>query len=114
MDINKTFIEGIHLFNQREINKAHICWEKIWKKGNEKHRIEIKGFIQLTGSILNEAVGKDTSALYLSKKSVKNIQFSKDFTQLIDTKTLLNTLNERTNSLQNNKYYSKEIKITLL
>ena len=37
------------------------------EKGNKEHRIEIKGFIQLTGSILNEIVGKGTSALYLSK-----------------------------------------------
>ena len=114
MNINNTFIEGIHLFNQGEINKAHICWEKIWKKGNKELRIEIKGFIQLTGSILNEIVGKGTSALYLSKKSIKNIQLSNHFTQLIDTKILLNTLNERTHYLQNNKHYSKGIRIILL
>ena len=114
MDTNNIFIEGIHFFNQGEINKAHICWERIWKKGNKEDRIEIKGFIQLTGSILNEIVGKDTSALYLSKKSIKNIQLSNDFTQLIDTKILLNTLQERTHSLKNNIHYSKEIKITLL
>ncbi len=38
MDTNKIFIEGIHFFNQGEINKAHICWEKIWKKGNKDRK----------------------------------------------------------------------------
>ncbi len=113
MDINKIFKDGIHLFNQGEYNNAHICWEEIWKKGDKSQRIEIKGFIQLTGSILNELVGKDTSALYLSEKSFKNIQLSHDLSQLIDIKTLLHILNDRIHSLQN-KQKPKKFKITLL
>ena len=37
MDIDKTFLKGVHLFNNADYNTAHICWEEILQKGN-KHK----------------------------------------------------------------------------
>ena len=53
MILKDIFYEGAHLFNACKYNDAHITWEGVWKNGSELERPEIKGFIQLTGAILN-------------------------------------------------------------
>ena len=47
------FNQGRKLYNEGNIYEAHIIWEKIWKHGDKESRKQIKGFIQLSGAIIN-------------------------------------------------------------
>ncbi|MBC8311452.1 MAG: DUF309 domain-containing protein [Candidatus Marinimicrobia bacterium] len=76
MILKDTFYEGAQLFNKCKYNEAHIVWESVWKNGSELERPEIKGFIQLTGAILNTKSTKISSGKYLFKKSLSNISTS--------------------------------------
>ncbi len=71
--MNPFFQKGKKLFNEGKIHEAHTTWEKIWKNGNENSRKQIKGFIQLSGAILNNEFGKKHAAEYLLKKATENI-----------------------------------------
>ena len=113
MDIDKTFLKGVHLFNNADYNNAHICWEEIRQKGNKSKKIEIKGFIQLTGSFINELLGKKSSALYLAKKSFESINKSKELKLKIKMKNLVELLEKRIVYLKNNKHTKKFIIILL-
>ena len=89
MIFSKVFFEGAALFNKYKYNDAHIKWEQVWKNGTNLDRSEIKGFIQLTGAILNIKSAKISSGKYLFKKSVSNISSSLLIPELIEVETLL-------------------------
>ena len=89
--LNETFIKGINYFNSSEFQEAHISWEKIWKKGNMKDRKNIKGFIQLSGAIINHIRGKKESSDYLFTKSIGNIS-SNNFRRILDQDKLIDDI----------------------
>jgi len=86
------FIEGKILFNKGEIYNAHIAWEKIWKNGDADVRKNIKGFIQLTGALLNNSYGKKRSADYLLKKSIKCLKDADRLPQDVDISLIINQI----------------------
>ena len=89
MILKDIFYEGAQLFNKCQYNDAHILWEKAWKNGSEIERPEIKGFIQLTGAIINTKSKKNSSGKYLFKKSSSNISRSLLIPEWIETEPLL-------------------------
>jgi predicted metal-dependent hydrolase len=89
MILKDIFYEGAHLFNACKYNDAHITWEGVWKNGSELERPEIKGFIQLTGAILNTKSGKISSGKYLFNKSLSNISASVLIPEWVEFKPLL-------------------------
>jgi len=89
--LNDTFIKGINYFNSSKFQEAHIAWEKIWKKGNMKDRKNIKGFIQLSGAIINYIRGKKKSSDYLFTKSIGNIS-SNNFRRILDQDKLIDDI----------------------
>ena len=48
-------------------------WEKIWKHGDKESRKQIKGFIQLSGAIINNQYGKKHAVEYLLTKAIQNL-----------------------------------------
>ncbi len=92
------FYDGILLFNSNEINKAHITWETIWKNGKTKDRKIIKGFIQLSGAIINETRDKEIAAQYLYKKSISNLKLIVSHVIINkEIKILINAIQHRSN-----------------
>jgi len=89
MILKDTFFEGANLFNKHKYNGAHITWENAWENGSELERPEIKGFIQLTGAILNTKAGKISSGKYLFNKSLSNISASVLVPEWVEMKPLL-------------------------
>ena len=89
MILKDLFHEGATLFNQYKYHDAHIKWEQIWKNGSELERPEIKGFLQLTGAILNTKFTKINSGKYLFKKSLSNISNSLLIPEWIEIEPLL-------------------------
>lgn len=71
---DKLFREGQSLFNKGKIRQTYLIWEKIWKCGDEEARKNIKGFIQLSGGLLNNSYGKQQAAEYLMIKAKENIK----------------------------------------
>ena len=88
---DESFKKGIILFNSNKFNKAHIVWETIWKDGNIEDRKKIKGYIQLTGAIINYLRGKKESSDYLFSKSIKNIS-ANNFKKIINQDKLINDI----------------------
>jgi len=89
MILKDIFYEGADLFNKCKYNEAHIVWEMAWKKGDKLERPEIKGFIQLSGAILNTNAGKISSGKYLFDKSLSNISSSLLAPEWVEMKPLL-------------------------
>jgi len=89
--LNDFFILGIKDFNSTKFQRTHIVWEKIWKKGNMKDRKKIKGFIQLSGAIINHIRGKKESSDYLFTKSIGNIS-SNNFRRILDQDKLIDDI----------------------
>ena len=89
MIIKDIFFTGATLFNEYKYHDAHIKWEEIWKNGSELERPEIKGFIQLTGAILNTKFAKIDSGKYLFRKSLSNISNSLLISEWIEMEPLL-------------------------
>ena len=89
MILKNLFFEGATLFNDYKYNDAHIKWEQVWKNGSEIERPEIKGFIQLTGAVLNTKFTKIYSGKYLFKKSLSNISNSLVIAEWIEMEPLL-------------------------
>mgnify|MGYP001182563345 CR=1 FL=1 len=86
---NSIFQTGKNLFNEGKIHDAHLIWEKIWKDGDENSRKKIKGFIQLSGALLNNEYGKRHAAEYLLKKANENISQLNDEEFSIDIKNVV-------------------------
>ena len=89
MILKDLFNEGALFFNKDKYHNAHIKWEQVWKNGNKAERSEIKGFIQLTGAILNTKSTKISSGKYLFKKSFSNISSSLVIPEWIEIDLLL-------------------------
>ena len=104
MILKNLFHEGATLFNQYKYHDAHIKWEQIWKNGSELERPEIKGFIQLTGAILNTKFAKIDSGKYLFKKSLSNISSSLVIPEWIEIDSLLASILDCTAHLEENPY----------
>ena len=94
MILEDLFNEGAIFFNQFKYHNAHIKWEQVWKNGSESERLEIKGFIQLTGAILNTKSRKISSGKYLFKKSYSNISSSLVITEWIEIDYLLASIQD--------------------
>ncbi len=86
-------MEGLTHFNKGDIYKTHLIWEHIWKNGNDEIRRNIKGWIQLTGGLIKRNNGKDIAAKYLLTKAVTNIQKAKWISQIINTQSTINQVN---------------------
>ena len=104
MILKDIFYEGAYLFNECKYNEAHIVWESIWKNGSELERPEIKGFIQLTGAILNTKSDKISSGKYLFNKSLSNISGSVLVPEWVEMEPLLNGLMECVEHLDKKPY----------
>ena len=95
---NKSFMmlfdEGKELFNQDNIHEAHLTWEKIWKHGDNNTRKNIKGFIQLSGSLLNQSYGKQKAAEYLMEKAKNNIIESEMLSNKVNVRNIIKQINE--------------------
>jgi hypothetical protein len=104
MIFQEIFTLGCGFFNQGKYNKAHIAWEDIWKNGNDIERAEIKGFIQLTGAILNTQSGKISSGQYLFEKSISNISSVSVISDWIRIKPLLDIMVKCLEQLEINPY----------
>jgi predicted metal-dependent hydrolase len=95
---NKSFMmlfdEGKDLFNQEKIHEAHLTWEKIWKHGDNNTRKNIKGFIQLSGSLLNQSYGKQKAAEYLMEKAKNNIIESEMLSNKVNVRNIIKQINE--------------------
>ena len=91
-DFQNIFITGVKEFNNNSIDRAHLTWETIWKKGTSQDRLLIKGFIQLTGAIRNKLLEKDLAFIYLKEKAIKNISENFEINALIDKKNLVRDL----------------------
>ena len=89
MILKDIFFKGATLLNEYKYHDAHIKWEEIWKNGSELERPEIKGFIQLTGAILNTKFAKIDSGKYLFRKSLSNISSSLLIAEWIEMEPLL-------------------------
>ena len=104
MILEDLFHEGATFFNQYKYHNAHIKWEQIWKNGSELERSEIKGFIQLTGAILNTKSTKISSGKYLFKKSLSNISSSLVIPEWIELDSLLASILDCTAHLEEKPY----------
>ena len=104
MILRNIFFEGATLFNEYKYNAAHVKWEQIWKNGSELERSEIKGFIQLTGAILNTKSTKISSGKYLFKKSLSNISSSLVIPEWIEIDSLLAAILDCTAHLEEKPY----------
>ncbi|MDP7072270.1 MAG: DUF309 domain-containing protein [Candidatus Marinimicrobia bacterium] len=70
----KNIFSGIEAFNSCKYDRAHECWEKVWKDlRDDDRRIILKPFIQLSGAYLNCLQKKNEAAIYLIEKSKTNI-----------------------------------------
>lgn len=67
------FREGVDLLTSGKLLKGHTAWEGIWKLGRDKNREWMRGFIQLTGSLLKLKANQPGSAQYLIRKAVDNL-----------------------------------------
>ena len=64
------FYKGINYFNANKYEEAHRSWESLWKKiGNNRRRLALKVFLQLTGMHQNCLLNKWDSVRYLIKTS---------------------------------------------
>ena len=113
MILKDVFLEGATLFNEYKYHDAHIKWEQVWKNGSELERPEIKGFIQLTGAILNTKFTKIDSGKYLFKKSLSNISSSLLIPEWIEMEPLLTGIVECLEHLEE-KPYELLPKITII
>ncbi len=91
-ELIQIFQHGKKLFNDGLIHEAHIVWEMVWKEGGEELRKEIKGFIQLSGGVWNNRLGKDSSTQYLLKKSIFNLEQSVIFKKFINIDRLVDQI----------------------
>jgi len=82
---------GIDYFNSSNFQLAHITWEGIWKHGTQEDRNKIKGFIQLTGAIINNTRGKNQAAKYLTEKAINNIS-KNNFKRVLNQEKLINDI----------------------
>ena len=98
------FFEGATLFNEYKYNAAHVKWEQVWKNGSELERSEIKGFIQLTGAILNTKSTKISSRKYLFKNSLSNISSSLLIPEWIEINPLLASILDCSAHLEEKPY----------
>ena len=104
MIFRDVFFEGATLFNDYKYHDAHIKWEQVWKNGSELERPEIKGFVQLTGAILNTKFTKIDSGKYLFKKSLSNISSSLLIPEWIEMEPLLTGILEWLEHLEEKPY----------
>ena len=104
MILKDIFFEGAKLFNENKYNDAHIKWEHVWKYGSALEQPEIKGFIQLTGAILNIKQTKISSGQYLFKKSLSNISSSLVIPEWIEIDSLLASIRDCTSHLEEKPY----------
>ena len=82
------------------------------KNGSKLERPEIKGFIQLTGAILNIQSTKTSSGKYLFKKSLSNISDSLLIVQWIKVVPLLTSIKDSLVRIEEKPYEAyPEIKI---
>ena len=88
------FNEGKDLFNEGALYEAHLKWEHIWKYGDNDSRKNIKGFIQLSGSLLNQSYGKQKAAEYLMEKAKNNIMKSQMFSNEVNIRNIVQQINE--------------------
>ena len=88
------FDEGKHLFNKGDIHEAHIIWEKIWKYGDGNMRKNIKGFIQLSGSLVNKSYGKQRAAEYLMEKAKSNILESEMLSNKVSIRNIVKQIDK--------------------
>ena len=102
MNLKDVFFEGAELFNEYLYNDAHIKFEQVWKHGGELERSEIKGFIQLTGAILNTNSTKISSGKYLFKKSLSNISSTSHILEWINIELLSISISECLEQLEDN------------
>ncbi len=91
-ELIQIFKHGKKLFNEGLIHEAHIVWEMVWKEGDEALRKEIKGFIQLSGGVWNNKLGKGSSTAYLFKKSIFNLEQSVIFKKLVNIDSLVDQI----------------------
>ena len=107
------FEKGRDLFNQGEIYQAHVTWEHIWKDGDEEVRGNIKGFIQLTGGLLNNSYGKKRAAEYLLIKAIKNIKHADNLSGKLDFDSIIEQINQYITKMQQGINCRQGISISL-
>ena len=94
------FEKGRDLFNQGEIYQAHVTWEHIWKGGDADVRKNIKGFIQLTGGLLNNSYGKKQATEYLLLKAMENIKHTDKLSENLDLESIIKQINQYTTEMR--------------
>ena len=107
------FRKGIVLFNKGNIHEAHLTWEKIWKKGDNKERKNIKGFIQLSGAFLNYSSGKNQSGEYLLLKAKNNIQKAKCLPLNVVSQSVIDQIDKYLTAIQQGVFCPKSISIII-
>ena len=107
------FKEGKTLFNNGNIHEAHLTWEKIWKNGDNKERKNVKGFIQLSGALLNYSLGKNQSGEYLLLKAKNNIQKAKCLTLNVDSQSVIDQIDKYLTAIQQSVFCPKSISIII-
>ncbi|HJM47640.1 MAG: DUF309 domain-containing protein [Candidatus Marinimicrobia bacterium] len=107
------FEKGRDLFNQGEIYQAHVTWEHIWKGGDADVRKNIKGFIQLTGGLLNNSYGKKQATEYLLLKAMENIKHTDKLSENLDLESIIKQINQYTTEMRQGVRYRKSVPISL-
>ena len=105
------YIHGLIKFNENKIDDAHSKWEIIWHNGNANQKKEIKGFIQLSDSIIQFNRCKLDSVNYLLTFASKNIDKSEIFKPHFHFKSLINDINSIIEKLENNNLIELKINI---
>tara|TARA_B100000959_G_C14944203_1_gene609158 strand:+ start:320 stop:676 length:357 start_codon:yes stop_codon:yes gene_type:complete len=108
---NPLFNQGRKLYNEGNIYEAHIIWEKIWKHGDKESRKQIKGFIQLSGAIINNQYGKKHAVEYLLTKAIQNLLSLKE--SGININNLIDQINNYLALIHNDVCCSENIKIKI-
>ena len=107
------FNEGKISFNKGKIHDAHITWEKIWKYGDKDTRKIIKGFIQLSGGLLNNSFGKRRAAIYLLEKARKNIMDADKILISLDLLSISKQIEELIIIIQDDVFCGESVNVIL-
>ena len=107
----RLFDLGIIEFNMGNLNKAHETWESIWKDGNDKEKINIKGLIQLSVGLMKCKNYQYKAGIYLLEKSIKNIKNAKDLKSKINIMDIVTESRKILNTIEKNDSLKFELRI---
>ena len=83
------------------------------KRGDADVPKNIKGFIQLTGGLLNNSYGKKQAAEYLLLKAIENIKHEDNLSGKLDLGSIIEQINQYTAEMQKGIRYSKSAFVSL-